>query len=95
MVTLLIQQQNVRLINFWNISLKFKRILWLDAPTGKITIGQLKKLQYQMTQNRMMAAIPQADVVIVNPEHYAVALRYQQGGQSAAPQLVQIPSTKL
>lgn len=56
---------------------------------GKPEVKQrIRQLQYQMTQNRMMAAIPQADVVIVNPEHYAVALRYQQGGQSAAPQLV-------
>lgn len=56
---------------------------------GKPEVKQrIRQLQYQMTQNRMMAAIPQADVVIVNPQHYAVALRYQQGGQSAAPQLV-------
>lgn len=56
---------------------------------GKPEVKQrIRQLQYQMTQNRMMAAIPEADVVIVNPQHYAVALRYQQGGQSAAPQLV-------
>lgn len=56
---------------------------------GKPEVKQrIRQLQYQMTQNRMMAAIPQADVVIVNPQHYAVALRYQDGGQSAAPQLV-------
>jgi len=56
---------------------------------GKPEVKQrIRQLQYQMTQNRMMAAIPQADVVIVNPQHYAVALRYQQDGQSAAPQLV-------
>lgn len=56
---------------------------------GKPEVKQrIRQLQFQLTQNRMMAAIPQADVVIVNPEHYAVALRYQQHGHAAAPQLV-------
>lgn len=56
---------------------------------GKPEVKQrIRQLQYQMTQNRMMSALPQADVVIVNPQHYAVALRYQQGGQSGAPLLV-------
>jgi flagellar biosynthetic protein FlhB len=36
-----------------------------------------------MTQNRMMSNLPQADVIITNPEHYAVALKYQQGGNGA------------
>ena len=56
---------------------------------GKPEVKQrIRQLQFQMSQNRMMAAVPQADVVIVNPQHYAVALRYQQAGSPSAPQLV-------
>ncbi|WP_434356293.1 flagellar biosynthesis protein FlhB [Parasalinivibrio latis] len=38
--------------------------------------GRIRMLQREMAQRRMMANIPQADVVITNPEHYSVALRY-------------------
>lgn len=38
--------------------------------------GRIRQLQYEMAQNRMMAAVPEADVVITNPTHYSVALKY-------------------
>lgn len=38
--------------------------------------GRIKRMQREMAQRRMMAEIPTADVVITNPEHYSVALRY-------------------
>lgn len=38
--------------------------------------GQIKKMQYQMARRRMTAIIPTADVVITNPTHYAIALKY-------------------
>ena len=37
-------------------------------------------------RNRMMAAVPEADVVVTNPTHFAVALRYD--GSHAAPEVV-------
>jgi len=40
-----------------------------------------------MAQNRMMAEVPKADVIVTNPSHYAVALRYDQNSNSA-PKLV-------
>ena len=40
-----------------------------------------------MAQSRMMQAVPGADVVIRNPTHFAVALRYKPG-QDAAPVVV-------
>lgn len=43
-------------------------------PQVKSRIGSL---QIQMSRNRMMQAVPDADVVITNPTHYAVALKYQ------------------
>lgn len=38
--------------------------------------SRVRSLQRQMARNRMMAAVPKADVVITNPTHLAVALRY-------------------
>ncbi|MDH0749190.1 flagellar biosynthesis protein FlhB [Pseudomonas sp. GD03842] len=37
---------------------------------------RIRQLQREMSQRRMMSAVPQADVVITNPTHYAVALKY-------------------
>ncbi len=33
----------------------------------------------EMTRRRMMAAVPKADLVVMNPSHYAVALKYEEG----------------
>jgi len=38
--------------------------------------GKIKKMQFQMARRRMVKIIPTADVVITNPTHYAVALKY-------------------
>lgn len=38
--------------------------------------GKIKQIQRQRAQQRMMQQVPQADVVIRNPTHFAVALRY-------------------
>ncbi|MDD1138338.1 flagellar biosynthesis protein FlhB [Pseudomonas sp. TNT2022 ID233] len=48
---------------------------------------RIRQVQREMSQRRMMAAIPDADVVITNPTHYAVALKYdaEKGG---APMLL-------
>ncbi len=44
---------------------------------GKPEVKQhIRKVQQEMAQRRMMDAVPQADVVITNPTHYSVALRY-------------------
>ncbi|MFB0979528.1 MAG: flagellar biosynthesis protein FlhB [Alteromonadaceae bacterium] len=49
--------------------------------------GRIRRAQYEMSQRRMMQDVPNSDVVITNPTHYAVALKYdlEQGG---APMLV-------
>jgi flagellar biosynthetic protein FlhB len=41
----------------------------------------------QLARRRMMQAVPTADVVIVNPEHFAVALRYEPA-RMRAPRVV-------
>lgn len=49
-------------------------------PTIK---ARIRRLQREMARKRMMAAVPTADVIITNPTHLAVALKYEQGKQSA------------
>ena len=46
----------------------------------------LRRRQMQLARARMMAAVPNADVVVTNPTHYAVALRYD--GTKTAPEVV-------
>jgi flagellar biosynthetic protein FlhB len=38
--------------------------------------AQVRKMQREMARRRMMAAVPKADVVITNPSHFAVAIKY-------------------
>ncbi len=38
--------------------------------------SRIKSVQREMSRKRMMQAIPEADVVVTNPTHYAVALKY-------------------
>ncbi|MHC8335083.1 flagellar biosynthesis protein FlhB [Pseudomonas sp. LB3P25] len=55
---------------------------------GKPEVKQrIRQLQRDMSQRRMMAAIPDADVVITNPTHYAVALKYDPD-KGGAPMLI-------
>ncbi len=49
--------------------------------------AKIRQLQRQMAQRRMMADVPTADVVVTNPTHYAVALKYTDG-QGGAPRVV-------
>lgn len=48
--------------------------------------ARIRGLQFEMARKRMLADVPKADVVITNPTHFAVALRYEPG--SAAPVVV-------
>ncbi|ACA85917.1 flagellar biosynthesis protein FlhB [Shewanella woodyi] len=38
--------------------------------------GKVRQMQREMAQRRMMSEVPNADVIVVNPEHYAVAVKY-------------------
>lgn len=49
--------------------------------------ARVRKIQREMAKKRMMAAVPTADVVITNPTHIAVALKYDQSVM-AAPTVV-------
>jgi flagellar biosynthetic protein FlhB len=45
--------------------------------------SRIKKLQMELAQKRMMSDIPSADVIITNPTHYAIALRYDKTKEKA------------
>ena len=49
--------------------------------------GKVKARMREMTQRRMMAAVPKADLVVMNPTHYAVALKYDDQ-RMGAPRVV-------
>ncbi len=48
--------------------------------------GKIRQKQRQMAMARMMQEVPQADVIVTNPTHFAVALKYQSG--MAAPVVI-------
>lgn len=45
--------------------------------------ARIRSQQRQMARGRMMAEVPKADVVVTNPTHYAVALRYEESKMRA------------
>ncbi len=49
--------------------------------------GRIRAQQREMARRRMMAEVPKADVVVTNPTHYAVALKYSES-RDAAPVVV-------
>jgi len=54
-----------------------------DAEGDPMIKSRVRSVQRDMMRKRMMAAVPTADVVVTNPTHLAVALKYDQAGMSA------------
>ncbi len=77
----------------WDHSQKLKMTLQEVRDEMKETEGRpevksrVRQLQQEMAQRRMMEDVPSADVIITNPTHYAVALKYKPG-EMAAPIVV-------
>ncbi len=77
----------------WNHKRQLKMTLQEIKDEMRDTEGKpevkdrIRSLQYEMAQKRMMDQVPGADVVLTNPTHYAVALRYDQDGMNA-PRLI-------
>ncbi|MGH1462117.1 MAG: flagellar biosynthesis protein FlhB [Neptuniibacter sp.] len=56
----------------------------LKNTEGKPEVkGRIRQLQREIAQRQMMKSVPDADVVITNPTHYAVALKYEGEGRGA------------
>jgi len=45
--------------------------------------GRIKQLMREQARKRMLAAVPTADLVVMNPTHYAVALKYDEASMGA------------
>jgi len=75
----------------WKRKLKMTRQELRDElkdSEGKPEVkSRIRQIMQQMAQRRMMDAVPTADVIVVNPTHYAVALKYA-GESMRAPTLV-------
>jgi flagellar biosynthetic protein FlhB len=56
----------------------------LKDTEGKPEVkGRMRQVQHELAQRRMMEAVPEADVIITNPEHFSVALKYDMEGGGA------------
>ena len=49
-----------------------------ESEGDPLVKGRLRQLRMERARKRMMAEVPKADVVVTNPTHYAVALKYDQ-----------------
>jgi flagellar biosynthetic protein FlhB len=45
--------------------------------------SRVRQMQQEVARRRMLESVPQADVVITNPTHFAVALEYRRGSMAA------------
>jgi len=60
---------------------------WKQTEGDPQIKSRIKKLMYEASKRRMMKDLPKADVVITNPTHYAVAIKYDMH-KDAAPQVI-------
>lgn len=54
-----------------------------NSEGDPIVKSRIKQRQREMAMRRMMQEVPKADVVITNPTHYAIALKYEDGEMDA------------
>lgn len=73
----------------WEMEEKMKMTKQQQKEEMKETEGdphiksKIRSIQQQMARRRMMAAVPEADVIITNPTHIAVAIKYEPGKMEA------------
>ena len=73
----------------WNHSKQMKMTFQEVKDEFKDTEGKpevkrkIREVQMEMSRRRMMADVPQADVIVTNPTHYSVALRYDPASMPA------------
>jgi flagellar biosynthetic protein FlhB len=54
-----------------------------DSEGDQQTKGKIRRLQFEQSRRRLMKIIPTADVIITNPTHFAVALKYDRERMAA------------
>jgi flagellar biosynthetic protein FlhB len=63
------------------------RLEMRDSDGDPLVKGKLRRIRAQRAKKRMIAKIRTADVVVTNPTHFAIALKYE-SGSNAAPKVV-------
>jgi flagellar biosynthetic protein FlhB len=76
-------------ISYWYEFFKTKRDLMMTREEVKeehkqsegdaLVKGAMRRMARRLMQKQMLAKVPTADVIITNPTHYAVALKYERG----------------
>jgi flagellar biosynthetic protein FlhB len=79
--------QRLNLRNRLKMSHQEQRQEFKEAEGNIEVKGRIKARMREMARKRMLAAVPKADLVVMNPTHFAVALKYDEG-QMAAPRVV-------
>jgi len=75
--------QRMNLMNRLKMSHQEAKQEYKEAEGNAEVKAKVKARMREMAKKRMLAAVPTADLVVMNPTHYAVALKYDEGGGSA------------
>lgn len=54
-----------------------------NAEGDPMVKNRVRRIQFQAAANRMMQEVPDADVIVTNPTHYSIAIKYDQFGNRA------------
>lgn len=54
-----------------------------ESEGDPVVKGRLRQIRFERARRRMMAAVPEADVVVTNPTHFAVAMKYDPATMAA------------
>ena len=79
--------QRIRFMNRMRMTLQEVKEEYKQSDGDPHIKGKRRQIQMQRSRQRMMQAVPKATVVVMNPTHYAVALRYEPG-ETPAPMCV-------
>jgi flagellar biosynthetic protein FlhB len=78
----------------WDYSRKMRMTLQEVRDEMKETDGRpevkskIRQVQQQLARRRMMEEVPHADVIVTNPTHVSVALKYDAEGDMSAPRVI-------
>jgi len=79
--------QRIRFMNRMRMTLQEVKDEYKQSDGDPHIKGKRRQIQMQRSRQRMMQAVPKATVVVMNPTHYAVALKYE-AGETPAPMCV-------
>ena len=79
--------QKYRLLEQLKMTKQEVREEFKELEGDPLVRARIRRIQRELARRRMMAEVPKADVVITNPTHYAVALKYTMESMEA-PQVV-------